>query len=298
MSSRIKRWTARVALALPIMMSAGLSLWFTRPTTPQPRRLAAEAAEAEIAAAAEPTANAVPETSVVGAATSSGPTRDESPEAFMRRRRVEMLATQPASTISDTEAAEAMLREHAPHMWSRLQHMPYDAPMRARLERQMMERARDLQRMQLRDAEQFKNEVEQLKLEDEVADLGRRVGRRADASSAESEALRTTIKKLVDVRIRNREARLARLANTLASEKEKLQADRDNRDKLVERQFQAVVNRRPFGGGGGAPREGRPALASPPGPRRGPGGPRGEGGGPQPDVQASPDRSPDNNIAK
>jgi hypothetical protein len=290
MSSRIKRWTARFALALPILMSAGLSLWFTRPMTPKPR--AAETA------AAETTADLVPEPATGTATSSTGPRQDESQEAFMRRRRVEMRTTQSTSTstsTSDTEAAEALLREHAPNMWNRLQHMPYDAPMRGRLERQMMERARDLQRMQLRDAEQFKNEVEQFKLEDEVAELGRRVGRRADASSAESEALRTTIKKLVDVRIRNREARLARLANTLASEKEKLQADRDNRDKLVERQFQAVINRRPFGG---APREGRPALASPPGPRRGAGGPRGEGGGPQPDVQASPDRSPDNNIAK
>jgi hypothetical protein len=295
MSSRVKFWASRAALALPIVASAGLSLWFTRPVTLSARQSAAAVAAEDAAADSSDTV-----TPAVARPADDDDTSVEARESLMRRRRIQLLSTQPSSTAIESELAEALLQEYAPHMWRRLQHLPPDGPLRTKLQRQMMERARDLQRMQQRDPEQFKSEVEQLKLEDEVADLGRQVIRRADPLSSEQETLkktlRETIAKLVDVRIRNREARLDRLAKTLASEKDKLEVDRGNRDKLVQRQFDTVVNggggRRPFGPPGGAG-EGRPAFGAPNGPRRGAGTSR-PGNEPKAEVEASPARTPQN----
>jgi hypothetical protein len=281
MSSRLKLWAARGALVLPIVVSVGLSLWFTRPVRmpPAPRQSTAFAAEPAEANSSEPVITVAGRTATAAAAADNDDNKNdtslEARESLMRRRRIQLLSTQPSSTANESAVAEALLEEYAPHMWKRLQHMPADGPMRAKLQRQMMERARDLRRMQQRDPEQFKNEVEQFKLEDEVADLGRQLMRRAEPPPTGQEPLRTTLRetiaKLVDVRIRNREARLARLARTLENEKEKLEADRNNRDKLVQRQFDTVMNsRRPFGGPGG-PGEGRPAFGAPNGPRRGAG---------------------------
>jgi hypothetical protein len=291
MSSRVKLWATRGALALPIVASVGLSLWFTRPVT-APSRQAAFAAEPD--GDAEPAVR----TDAVGSADDGKSVEERA--ALMRSRRIQLLATQPSSAANETEAAEALLELYAPHMWKRLQHMPADGPVRTKLQRQMLERARDLQRMQQRDPEQFKNEVEQVKLEDDVADLGRQIMRRGEPSSTDQETLkktlRETVEKLVDVRLRNRQARLDRLAKTLESEKNKLEADRDNRDKLVQRQFDTVVNsRRPFVGPGG-PGEGRPTLSAPNGPRRGAGTSR-PGNESKAEVQASPARSPQTDSA-
>jgi hypothetical protein len=289
MSSRVKLWAARGALALPIVVSAGLSLWFTRPVTaPSANQSAAFAAEDAASDSAEPV------TTVADRTAPPNDTSVEARETQLRNRRIQLLASQPASTANETDVAEALLEEYAPHMWKRLQRMPADGPLRTKLQRQMMERARDLQRMQQRDPEQFKNEVEQLQLEDEVADLGRQVIRRGEPSSTDQDVLRKrlreTIEKLVDVRLRNRQARLQRLAKTLETEKQKLETDQGNRDKLVQRQFDTVVSsRRPFGGPGG-PGEGRPAFGAPNGPRRGAGTSR--PGNEKAEVQAPPDRSP------
>jgi hypothetical protein len=292
-SNVVKRWAGPVALAMPIVVSAGLSLWFTRPAV-SPPRLSAAAADA-----AEDTDRSGDDNGKTARASDSSdlPGDIESREAAMRRRRAKLLASQPSSTVNENEAAEALLERYAPHTWKRLERMPADGPVRMKLQRQLMERARDLQRMEKRDPEQFKSEVEQVKLEDEVADLGRQVLRRGDSSSSSSDqdaikkTLHESIEKLVDVRLRNRQARLDRLAKTLETEKDKLETDRDNRDKLVQRQFDTVVNgrRQPFGQPG-APGEGRPAFAAPNGPRRGPGASR-PGNEPKADVQASPDRS-------
>ena len=284
MSSRVKLWAARGALALPIVVSAGLSLWFTRPMQPPPRATVL---------AAEPDDKAAPVRGT--AATAEDEKTIEERAMQMRHRRIELLAAQPSSTANENELAEALLQEYAPHMWKRLQRMPADGPMRAKLQRQLLERGRDLQRMKQRDPEQFANEIEQLKLEDEVVDLGRQLIRRGEPSSTDQEALkkslRETIGKLVDSRLKNRQARLDRLARTLESERQKLDADRDDRDKLVQRQFDTVVNsRRPFGGPGGGPAEGRPAFGAPNGPRRGAGTSR-PGNESKADVQASPARS-------
>lgn len=265
MSSKVKLWFSRGALAMPIVVSAGASLWFTRAPVEPDRAPVVVAAAAADDDASQASSSAEPADSTL---------TPEQMEARMRRRRAEAIATLPASAVNESEAAEALLREYAPHVSKRLDRMPADAPVRVRLQRQMQERARDLLRMKQRDPEQFKNEIEQFKLEDEVADLGRRLMRRGDLSATEQSTLeadlRKTVEKLVDVRLRNRDARLARLANTLATEKQKLRTDQENRDKLVERQYQTVINnRRPFANPSGGAGERRPTLAAPDGPRRG-----------------------------
>jgi len=243
-----------------------------------------------------PTATAAPErdtTAATSAPTTTQPAAAASADSLlerMRRRRQEQLATQPASVASMNEAdqiaaAETLMREHAPHMWKRLESLPDNGPFRNRLKRQMVDRGRDLLRIQQRDPEQFQREVEQVTLEDDVADLGRQLLGRGEPATDDTEMLRKKLREriseLVDVRIHNREARLARLKKTIETEEQKLEADRRNRDKLVDRQFNAVVRGRPFGG---SESEGRPTLANPSGPRRGPH----PASGPKAEVEAAP----------
>jgi hypothetical protein len=280
---------------MPIAVSAGLSLWYTRPVA-QPfsqRAPAASPADDDQAddsvALADVSAKASSDSSKADNNSSSSKTSgddDESAEKRMRRRRAELLASQPAQVADPEAAAEALMREYAPNMSKRLQHMPAGGQLRTRLERQMVERGRELLRMKQRDPEQFKHELEQVQLEDEVADLGRQVLGRGQPSKMDSETLRKTlhekIAQLVDLRLRNRQARLDRLEKTLDTEKSKLAADQSNRDKLVERQFNAVVNHhRPIGGVA----EG--TLAAP-GPRRAQKGSPRSTDEPKTSVQASP----------
>jgi hypothetical protein len=197
------------------------------------------------------------------------------------------------------------MRQHAPNWWRRFDNMPQGVPWRQRMMRAAVERHRELQRIERRDPEQHAREIEQLKLEDEVLGLAPRIWRESSAEGGGGKGteelkseLRQKLTRLADLRIQNREARLKRLADTLASEQRRLEAEKVKRDAVVERQYQDVLNRRlqqvfPGGGPGGpggvpgerrGPRNGPPqpdgpdVLLGPPGER---GGPR-EGGAPPP----------------
>lgn len=184
----------------------------------------------------------------------------------------------------DVRAAEQAMRKLAPNWWKRLDSAPSDAPWRARVLRGVVERYRDLQRNERRDPEQYKLEIRELELEDEILGLAPRVwhDKPGDGQNIEEikNQLREKVGELTDIRIRSREMRLKRLSETLAVEQKRLETEKRERDKTVQKHFEAVVNRRPapvFPGGPGNP--GRP-------PRKERGGPDGA------DVFATPRSAP------
>jgi hypothetical protein len=156
--------------------------------------------------------------------------------------------------------------------------------------RNVIARFRELQRIERRDPEQYKREVEQLKLEDDVLSLGRQLWRDPQRENAPElkQQLREAVGQLVELRIRNREARIARIAAMLDQERERLEVDKQNREAVAEKQYQAVLNGRPMPGMPPGPGGG------PPGGRRGPGGPGGPPGGPpdRPELATPPPPPP------
>jgi hypothetical protein len=190
----------------------------------------------------------------------------------------------PADPIEPSEAefrdAEKAMRKHAPNWWRRFDNAPAGAPMHRRMMRAVIERHNELERIAQRDPEQHKREIKQLELEDDVLGLAQRIWRDREGSGGEVEALKTELHKklgeLVDLRLRNREARLQRLSDTLAAEKRRLEADQRNRDKTVDQRYEAALNRRldqvfpggrgPRGGGVGGGPDGPAVLGPPPSP--------------------------------
>jgi DNA repair exonuclease SbcCD ATPase subunit len=163
----------------------------------------------------------------------------------------------------DVRAAEQAMRKLAPNWWKRLDKVPQDAPWRPRMMRGAVERYRELQRTERRDPEQYKLDIRQLELEDEILGLAPRVWHDKAGGGQNIEELKSQlhekVAQLTEVRIRSREARLKRLTETLAAEQKRLETEKRDRDKTVQKHFEAVLNRRPapvFPGGPGNP--GRP----------------------------------------
>ena len=217
------------------------------------------------------------------ASASTGPAED-SPQGVEPRMRPRRPAGVDASATDSGEsewrtAVEAM-RTLAPNAVHRIERAPRNAPGRARMMRAMLDRYRELQRIQRRDPEQYKREVEQTELEDEILGAARRLARETDTADAYEMRvqIRDMIGKLVDLRIRNREARLQRLAATVEAERKRLEQEKGNRERMIDRQFGVVT--RAHGGGHrpGGPREPsapplppQPELAAPNGPTDGDG---------------------------
>lgn len=213
-------------------------------------------------------------------------------EARMQRRRHELMdrlygsrpdRPQPVSATEEEwrSIADAM-KQHSPNWWQRFEHLPENGPVRERMKRTMIETYRNLARIEQRDPQQYKREIRQLQLEDEIFGIGRELwqtsGSSANAEELKSK-LRQRITELINLRITGREERLTRLTETLAKEREKLEADKRDRDTMVQRKFDAVLTRKLEGGGllgspgvgpGPAPNRlgppgARPPLGPPPG---------------------------------
>ena len=176
---------------------------------------------------------------------------------------------------SDWLATIEAMRKHTPNAWHRFERMPPDGPGHVRMKRMLVDRHRQLQRVEQRDPELFKRELEQLELEDEILGIARQIwGAGPDGNESKDlrNQLRDRVGRLVDLRIQNREARLKRLTETLENETRRLNDDKRDRDAVVERQFDAVLKGRgPIVG-----RPGRQGEGPPRGPlRRGEGRPGG-----------------------
>jgi hypothetical protein len=183
----------------------------------------------------------------------------ESVEAKMRERRTKELAsgwaevatTRPTDverlepTESEWRAAADAMRPHTPNALRRIERAP-NVPARARMMRALVDRYRELQRIERRDPQQYKRELEQTELEDQILGVARQIARESDPASAKEmrTQLRDLVSKLVDARIASREARLEKLSATLAAERQRLAKDRQDREKSIERQVAEVVKTR------------------------------------------------------
>ena len=181
-------------------------------------------------------------------------------------------------TEAEWQEARAAMQKLAPNAWANIRRrVPEDAPFRPEFVRGIVDRHRDLVRLKKRDKEQYEAEVAQLQLEDEILGIAQRLreGEPPEADALKRE-LREKVGQLVELRFKNREARIAWLAKVLDRERGKLEQDRANKDRIVEKKYDAILNGRrgnsgPFGNPGGDRGEG--------GPRHGGGGDddRGEG---------------------
>src|SRR5688572_26704374 len=179
------------------------------------------------------------------------------------------LLDRPDPNNPEWVSASETMKKHMPNWWRRFERLPPDAPWRPRAMKGIVERHRELQRVQQRDPEQYKREIEQIELEDEILGLARDARREADEERGEElrKLLREKVSRLVDVRLRNREARIERLAEQIKAERGRLEEAKRDRDSMIERNLAAVLNRpegNPLGGGG----VGRPDFAAPPRPPR------------------------------
>ena len=185
----------------------------------------------------------------------------------------------PPTEAEWREAAETM-KALAPLAWARFEAMPRQAPHRAKVMRRIVDRHQELARLKTDDPKRYEGEVEQLRVEDEILGLVIKFRQAAGAEAASLERqLREKVGQLVDLRFRNREARIDRLARSLEDERRRFEADKKNREQIIERRFKGVINgpmgRRGFSGdpGRGGRGHGLDAPAETPAPPGGGGDP-------------------------
>lgn len=234
-----------------------------------------------------------------GAAAQQGSEDDSVTRTRERREKPvagEQAATQPTNvevsrfvqgwrvSEGEWEAASKRIKSHSPNVWARMDRMPSDSPARMNMMRSLIERHRDLERVERRDPEQYKRELAQIEIEDQIVGIAREARQASSESEADAlkQKLRNLVEKLVDLRFANREARLKRLSDTLAAERERLEADKRARDAAVERHFGSALK-----GAGRPPREGPPPRR-----REGREGSRDPESGPPKDELLSPPAPP------
>jgi hypothetical protein len=172
-----------------------------------------------------------------------------------------------------------MMRPHAPNFFRRFDRGPADMQWKLHAKRQMVDRYRELQRLEQRDPEQFNREIEQIELEDDIVGLARgvRMAKPEDAEQRKAE-LSERVAKVFDLRIQNREARIKRLAKSLEEERAKLETEKKDREAAVKRRTDQIVRggrtpggpeddrdreRERRGGERPAPPSGRPPQSAP-----------------------------------
>jgi hypothetical protein len=158
--------------------------------------------------------------------------------AFSDRRR-----DRPPPTETEWREAAESMKVLTPLAWARFEAIPKQAPYRARFMRRIVERHQELVRLKAHDPKRYEGEVEQLRIEDEILGLviKFRQAKGADAEPLERE-LRAKVGQLVDLRFRNREARIDRLARTLEEERRRFEDDKRKRDQIIDRKFNGIIN--------------------------------------------------------
>lgn len=153
---------------------------------------------------------------------------------------------------SDEEwrAAAASMKALAPNAWARFLEIPENAPFRPSFQRGIVDRYQELARLKERNVEQYAGEIKQIQIEDEIFGIAARLRGAQGATSEElKKHLQEKVGELIDLRIGNRERRIARLAERLDQERKKLEADKKNKASTVKKKYDAIVDRSVSGGG-------------------------------------------------
>jgi hypothetical protein len=162
---------------------------------------------------------------------------------------------------------------------------------RERVRRFMFWRHQQVTRLREDDPQMYDLHIRRLTIEDAIFPLFWTI-RRADGEETKEVAearlqLRQHVVALIDVGLKEREARLERMKRRYAEEQERLSIDRARQEELVEQRIEEILRPRgggPFMGGGDGPR--RPFV----------GGPEGRAGepigGPRPPPEGAPPGGP------
>lgn len=141
------------------------------------------------------------------------------------------------------EEAKTFFKEHSPKRWAAFDKM--SAEQQAKFMPFIMGRYAGFKWLTRDDADLKSNKFEQYRIEDEIfgkkQDLQDKTGPEAEQLKRD---LREKVKELFDAKLAEREHRMKRLEALLAREKENLEEDRKNKEELVSKQFEDVLNAR------------------------------------------------------
>jgi hypothetical protein len=163
-------------------------------------------------------------------------------------------------TEEEWREAAASMQALAPNAWARFLDIPEHEPFRRVYQRRIVDRFQELERLKERNRDQYDGEVEQLRIEDDIFGIAARL-REAEGDAAErlKADLRERVERLIDLRISNREMRIARLSKQLDNERRKLEGDKANKPQAVQKKYDWILSRAGGGlfgnpGGRGGPR--------------------------------------------
>jgi hypothetical protein len=134
------------------------------------------------------------------------------------------------------EELREFLQEHAPNRLEFLNNLPEMGEGRRRVMTLWRDRLRAMVRIKEQDPELYMRMVRQFELQDQALGLVRK----AKPGDPPSKELRDAVAELVHTGITLRQQRIAKLEKALQTEKEKLAADQNNQDKLVDQQLESL----------------------------------------------------------
>jgi hypothetical protein len=141
----------------------------------------------------------------------------------------------PAYRVSYDDV-RTFLQEHAPNRLEFLESLPDQGDSRRRLLGLWRDRYRAMLRVKEQDAELYMRMVHQFELQDQAIGLVRK----QKSGEAPSKELHDLIAELVHTGISLRQQRIAKLEKQLQNEKEKLAWDKNNEQKLIDQQLEAL----------------------------------------------------------
>jgi hypothetical protein len=163
----------------------------------------------------------------------------------------------------DVEQATPWFKDHSPKRWAVVNALPDEGRRKMRLTGALMRVYRNVQTVQKDDPELAQLITNRVELEDGAFDLVSqyRAAKKAGDSSKQAALqhdLQQKVVDLVDVNIKERRARIARLEKTLAQEQTKLADDEKSKDQLVEKRLRSLIEGQPAPDGTAASDSGQP----------------------------------------
>jgi hypothetical protein len=150
-----------------------------------------------------------------------------------------------APTTNEWEDITAFMKEHSPERLKALNSLPDGRP-RNNLVMLATRNYRNMLRMRNEQPDIAQLMVDRVELEDQIFKLTNqaRSGKSKGDSDSNKKLLQQKIGELLDMNIKERQLRIARLEKTLQSEQAQLAEDSKNRDELVERRFHVFLGDR------------------------------------------------------
>jgi len=141
-------------------------------------------------------------------------------------------------TRQEIDDASAWARENFPTRARMLENLPPNGPLRARMTQRLVMRYNNMMRTKEQDPALYDILMKQEHLRDDVFAQLRRSG--SDLPADEKTALRGKLSEIVDLSLKERQARIEKLERMLAEQKQKLAEDEGDREKLITQQLERM----------------------------------------------------------